>query len=450
MSKYEKTSHGSESGTLLLAATWRLLEHSREKIFIKDKDLIYRGASKKFAQMAGWNAGEELIGKTDFEIFQDQALAQHYRYDDLLLISSSQDLLNYVEPITAQDGHARYASTSKFLLRDREGQFAGIVGISRDITNEYYLRRHSNPALQYLFDLPPRAYFAAYLDLDDWRVVNEHHQAVDGISFGVHEQIDVLMARAHERIADRRCPAASFYRDFSRDAILSLFESGRTCLDMEYRRHISHGQLRWVMDEIHILRDNVNGHLCMMLVVWDVHAAKLEEAERIRTAERDELTGVLNRKATMHLIQERLQNAHDGDRHALLMIDANNFKPVNDTYGHQAGDQVLRVLAEEIDGCFRSSDIVGRIGGDEFFVLMTHVTDRSSIEQKVSHLLRKIQGVHYQDVYLSASIGVSVFPEDATTMDALYATADKAMYVAKTTRCNIAFSEDLPTGHKGD
>ena len=315
--------------------------------------------------------------------------------------------------------------------------------MSRDITNEYYLKRHSNRALEYLFDLPPKAFFAAYLDLEEWRIVNEHHQAVNGNEFSVHPKMDDLVSKAYERIADRRWPAATFYRDFSREAIANLYESGKREIVMEYRRSNNNGVVRWVRDEIHLLKDNVSGHLCMMLVVWDVHAAKLEEEERIRLAEHDELTGLLNRRATMQLIRERLDHSFQDDQHALMMIDADHFKPVNDTYGHQAGDQVLTELAKQISSSFRSTDIIGRIGGDEFFVLMTRVPDRNAVEQKAETLRSKINSVHFKDIHLSASIGVSMFPGDSRTLDEMYALADKAMYIAKKKRNHVVFAEDV-------
>lgn len=441
---HKESEMDNRTKTLLSVSTQKLLAHLQEKIFIKDKDLIYRGASMKFAKMAGWDSPDDLIGKTDFEVFRDQELAQRYRDDDLELICQQHDHVNYVEPITEGDGHARFASTSKFVLKDQDGQFLGIAGLSRDITNEYFLKRHSIRALEYLFDLPPKVYFATYLDLDEWRIINEHHQGVDGCEFTVHTQMDALISRAYDRIADRRWPAASFYRDFSRDAIADLYESGKREIIMEYRRNVSDGEIRWVRDEIHLLRDNVSGHLCMMLVVWDIHAAKLEEEDRIRRAERDELTGLLNRKATMQFIQERLERSFKDDKHALLMIDADRFKSVNDTYGHQAGDQVLTELAKEIGGSFRSSDIVGRIGGDEFFVLMTHVPDRSTVEKKMEALKSRIKSVHHEEIYLSASIGVSIFPDDARTLEEMYSKADQAMYAAKTVRDQVVFAEDLP------
>ncbi len=439
----EKEEREERSLELMAALADEFLLLTQETIFIKDENLIYRGASRKFAQIAGWDSPEDLIGKTDFEIFEDQDLARRYRIDDQDLIARQRSRLNYVEPITEGEGHARFVSTSKLVLKDREGKFLGIAGMSRDITNEYYLKRHSNRALEYLFDLPPKVCFAAYLDLDEWRIVNENHQVVDGRNFVVHAHIDDLLARAYDRIADRRWPAASFYHDFSREAIAGLYESGKREIIMEYRRVFKDGEIRWVRDEIHLLQDNVNGHLCVMLVVWDVHEAKLEEEERIRMAERDELTGLLNRKATMSLIQERLERSFEDDRHALLMLDADFFKPVNDTYGHQAGDKVLVDLAKEISNSFRTSDIIGRIGGDEFFVLMTHVPDRSTVEMKMEMLLEKIRKVHYEDIFLSASIGVSIFPDDAGTLEEMYAQADKAMYAAKKTRGNYVFAKDI-------
>jgi PAS domain S-box-containing protein len=177
----------TQRAELIFSASYHLLKHSREKIFIKDKDLIYRAASTKFAKMAGWEEESDLIGKTDFDIFDDQELAQRYREDDLMLIEQQADLIDYVEPITEKDGKPRYASTSKFILRDDNGEFIGLVGVSKDITMEYYLQRNRMRELEYLFTLPHDVYFAAYLDLDDWRIVSEHHRSQQPYRLGGRE-----------------------------------------------------------------------------------------------------------------------------------------------------------------------------------------------------------------------------------------------------------------------
>lgn len=429
---------------LIFSASYHLLKHSREKIFIKDKDLIYRAASTKFALMAGWEQESDLIGKTDFDIFADQELAQRYREDDLKLIEQQTDLIDYVEPITEKDGRPRYASTSKFILRDEQGNCIGLVGVSKDITMEYYLQRNRVRELEYLFTLPHDVYFAAYMDIDDWRIISEHHQSVNGFDFAYHGSIDTLAMNAHTRMADSSSPARTFYQNFTPEKLTSLYHSGEREMVLEYRRYVALGDARWVRDEVHFLEDAISGHLCMMLVVRDVQQRKLDEAEQIRLAERDEVTGLLNRKATMQLIRERLAQSKHGEQHALFMVDADYFKDVNNTYGHQAGDQALADFAKAIGSSFRSTDVIGRIGGDEFFALMTDVPDRAAVESKANSLLTALRAVHYEDIYLSASIGICFYPADATRLEDMYGLSDKAMYAIKDAgRNGICFASDL-------
>lgn len=435
----------SPCAELLIAASAQFLKHSQEKIFVKDKDLIYRAASQKFVTMAGWEQESDIIGKTDFEIFGDPEIALRYREDDMKLIKQQTDLIDYVEPLTERDGRHRYASTSKFILRDSDGQFIGLIGISRDITMEYYLQRNRIRELEYLFALPKDVYYASYMDIDDWYIISEHHQTVNGSEFGQHESINTLTQFKQQNLVDLRSPARTFYQDFNHDTLTELYKNGNKEFVMEYQRYVSSGEPRWVRDEVFLLEDAFNGHLCVMLVVRDIQQRKSDEAEHIRLAEHDELTGLLNRKATMQLIREQMAHSKPGDQHALFMIDADYFKDVNNTYGHQAGDQVLAEFAQSIAKCFRSTDIIGRIGGDEFFVLMTYTPDRAIVQNRAKQVLDSLRGVHYRDIHLSASIGVSFFPSEADTLEGLYALADKAMYTVKGNgRNGICFSADLP------
>lgn len=428
---------------LVLSASPLLFKHSREKIFIKDKNLVYRAVSAKFARMAGWEHESDLIGKTDFDIFADQELALRYRQDDLNLIKCQSDLIDYVEPIAEKDGKPRYASTSKFLLRDSNGQFMGLVGVSKDVTMEYYLQRNRIRELEYLFSLPHDVYFAAYLDIDDWRIISEHHQPVHGFDFSFHSRIETLAANAFERLVDRDSPANTFYQNFTQETLTGIYRSGHRETIMEYRRLVSTNEARWVRDDIFFLEDAISGHLCMMLVVRDIQQRKLDEEEQLRLAERDDVTGLLSRKATMQLIRERLTRSTPDEQHALFMIDADYFKDVNDTYGHQAGDQVLESFAKAISNCFRETDLIGRIGGDEFFVLMTRIPNRAAVENKAATLLDSLRAVCYKDVRLSASIGVSFYPSDATTLEEMYALSDKAMYAIKDAgRNGVSFAAD--------
>ena len=149
-------------------------------------------------------------------------------------------------------------------------------------------------------------------------------------------------------------------------------------------------------------------------------------------AKMDKMTMVYNRETTMDTIRKILNEEPD-QNHVLFMIDVDNFKNLNDSRGHQAGDEFLIDLAAEIKGSFRETDVVGRIGGDEFFALMRNVPGDSITLRKAQDLLNTMQEVceDYKDLNLSTSIGISMYPEDGTTLDELYAQADGALYEAK-------------------
>ena len=119
---------------------------------------------------------------------------------------------------------------------------------------------------------------------------------------------------------------------------------------------------------------------------------------------------------------------------AVLYIDLDNFKPVNDRYGHGVGDQVLIQIAERLKLCFRSTDTLARIGGDEF-VALVDIEDKQHVipvAHKILHSLEPPVQLNENDqAIISASIGISIFPEDAGTADELLHSADKAMYKAK-------------------
>jgi len=163
---------------------------------------------------------------------------------------------------------------------------------------------------------------------------------------------------------------------------------------------------------------------------------KSMEEKLKRVAEYDCLTELPNRA----LFSDRLQNAivqarRDNLRLALMFVDLDDFKPVNDTFGHHAGDLLLRAVAKQMLECTRESDTVGRIGGDEFVVLLPRIAqaeDALSVAEKIRQALAlpfDIQG--YGDLKVSSSIGVAIFPEHGEDELTLSRNADNAMYQAK-------------------
>ncbi len=160
---------------------------------------------------------------------------------------------------------------------------------------------------------------------------------------------------------------------------------------------------------------------------------KKEEALN-KDAQTDNLTGIYNKKTSEYLISEALKLSKDTDLHALICLDLDNFKGINDTFGHLYGDDVLKEVTKKIKSVFRSSDILGRFGGDEFLFLIRDIPDKDFAKLKaetLNHKIKKTYSVGDKDVTVSASIGIAFFPSDAKTYDELYRKADHASYLTK-------------------
>ncbi|MFO7324278.1 MAG: diguanylate cyclase, partial [Pseudomonadota bacterium] len=159
-------------------------------------------------------------------------------------------------------------------------------------------------------------------------------------------------------------------------------------------------------------------------------------AERLyRQAHFDPLTQLPNRQLFRDQLHNELQNAvNNGGRGALLYIDLDHFKRVNDSMGHEAGDQLLAIVAQRLRGCVKEEDTVARLGGDEFTVILRDVTDAgevAAVAQRIIEAMKKPVRLGEREHLVRASIGVALFPSDGTAIDELLHHADLAMYRAK-------------------
>ena len=167
------------------------------------------------------------------------------------------------------------------------------------------------------------------------------------------------------------------------------------------------------------------------------YAIERHRAERrlVELAQIDQLTGVANRYLFRDFLDRQIARAErHGGAVALLLIDLDRFKAINDTYGHGAGDAVLQAVAERLQRSIRQSDLVARLGGDEFTVVMGDITAQPFLQGTVDRILAVLAEPISCDgiaMDVGASIGVAIYPDDARTVDALIASADLAMYTAK-------------------
>ncbi|MES2877074.1 MAG: EAL domain-containing protein [Pseudomonadota bacterium] len=160
-----------------------------------------------------------------------------------------------------------------------------------------------------------------------------------------------------------------------------------------------------------------------------------QHQDAVESAQHDVLTGLPNRKLSCEFAARMLESARRGRTQvAVLYIDLDRFKPINDTYGHEVGDAVLQEVARRLKACVRGEDMAGRLGGDEFLVALAHIRgapDAVRTAQNIGATLSQPYCVGKLSLYTSPSIGISLFPDDGQDIDILLQHADVAMYASK-------------------
>ena len=183
------------------------------------------------------------------------------------------------------------------------------------------------------------------------------------------------------------------------------------------------------------IHDRLGGVVGAVLVARDMTAARALSDKLSRLALHDHLTGLPNRALFADRVDQAISLAmRTGKSFSLLYIDLDNFKDVNDTLGHEAGDQLLQTAAERLRGCVRQSDTISRYGGDEFLALLADCAQGEPGVACASKIVEALSAPYYlcqRQVRLSASVGIAVFPADGVDRPALVGAADIAMYQAK-------------------
>jgi diguanylate cyclase (GGDEF)-like protein/PAS domain S-box-containing protein len=215
------------------------------------------------------------------------------------------------------------------------------------------------------------------------------------------------------------------------DQFLLAAQSGKV-MDIESLT-VTNGDEKW----LRIISEPVGEDVALTFV--DITDRKAKEEQMESMARSDPLTGVLNRRGFEHQAAERLTASADDATGALLFIDLNDFKKINDQYGHEVGDQLLTVAAKRLIKSLRSCDIIGRPGGDEFVALVPDATPAvaDKLATRLAQTLEKSYLIRGHELDCSASIGLALYPQHANTLTGLLRVADAAMYRAKA-RCRGA------------
>jgi len=203
----------------------------------------------------------------------------------------------------------------------------------------------------------------------------------------------------------------------------------------EVRMMHKDGHIGWIESMCVPIFDDSNNMIGALGINRDItdRIKKVEQLEHL--AHYDYLTKIPNRYLLLDRIKHLISRSkRDKSSFTLLYIDLNNFKDFNDTRGHAFGDQVLIAVASCLKKTIRDSDTIARIGGDEFVVLLENTSDKVEISKIVDALTKPANKpliINNEEINMSYSIGIAIYPEDGVTTDALLAVADKAMYKCK-------------------
>ncbi len=217
------------------------------------------------------------------------------------------------------------------------------------------------------------------------------------------------------------------------ETMKQMYARGEVTRKWCFKRKIN-GELHWVELVVHVFKEKFMDNMYALLYLKDIDIEKRQQLETEEEATRDPLTNVYNRRALEREIIRYMTKDPDA-RGALIILDLDNFKHINDEYGHLEGDAALKHLTEVMMNTFRRKDLIGRLGGDEFLVFLSNINEPSILERRMKELFCKLK--KYTKIQLSCSAGITFVNARNFSYERSLHEADKALYLSKQSGKNM-------------
>ncbi len=390
----------------------------------------YIDVNNAFLDLMGFER-EEVIGRTSLELnfWVDQGDRQKV-LAALLEHSSLRDM---------QIQHARKNGQIIWILVSATTiEIDGIscmLSVVRDISDAKAAEERLAAATEALRASEERYRATFQLSIDAINI----NRLSDGVFVDVNEAFLQFVGFEREEVIGRTSRELNFWVDPEvRQVMIETLRRGESCRDLEARFRRKNGEIVWGQASESILE--IDGDPCILSVTRNISAAKAAEEQIRDLAFYDPLTHLPNRRLLMERLRQSLvASSRTNRKRALLFVDLDNFKTLNDTLGHKTGDLLLQEVGERLAACVRESDTVARLGGDEFVVMLEDLSDvpeeaaaqAESVGEKILAAVDQPFWLAGRECLSTSSIGITVFGDKRESTDEVLQQADIAMYQAK-------------------
>ncbi|BAI71986.1 hypothetical protein AZL_013480 [Azospirillum sp. B510] len=388
-----------------------LLEASPVPLFVKDAAGHYVAVNRAFARLTGIGP-DEMLRRNSFAISVPEIAREHVGRDRELMERDGS--VQYEAPICTAEGAMRLLNLTKTAFRDETGKPAGIVGAIHQLTES----RPNEERLEAILEQSPVGVSVSRRD--------------DGRIIFVNTRFSELIGLPREKLIGSR--ARDYYLDSNQHhRVLERLRGGGGVTNMEVQFKRADGSPFWTLFTVN--QAVIQGVAVNLAWIYDyTERRSMEEALR-DMASRDPLTGIYNRRSFMEMARSQLARAHRfHEPLSVFVLDVDHFKRINDTFGHATGDDALRMVAAGCQAILREYDILGRLGGEEFVVVLPGATaDESRVvaERVRRHLARMPIEAPDGTFRLTVSIGIAGLEGATDTLERAIHRADLALYRAK-------------------
>jgi diguanylate cyclase (GGDEF)-like protein/PAS domain S-box-containing protein len=379
--------------------------------------------NQKLCDILGYTR-EELLQLTSVDVTPPEDRETAIEYNEQLLKG---DITGYSREkrYVRKDGQIIWVNISLTAVRSADGAPTHIISIIQDITDR------------------KRAEAALYESEEQFRQLAHNIPQVFWICDASQREM-IYVSPAYERVTGRpieplmtnpRAWLEGVHEEDRERVKAARRQAGRGRYDEIFRVVRPDGAIRWVRDRAFPVFGTDGEVYRIAGIAEDITELREAEEQLLYLAHYDNLTSLPNRILFYDRLKQALSQARRNNWiTAIMFLDLDRFKNVNDTLGHGAGDLLLRHVAERLGGCVRAGDTVGRLSGDEFSIVLSNLSgpdDASLVAQKIMATFEKSFNLYGKEVFVTASIGITLFPMDSVDQEVLIRNADTAMYRAK-------------------